>query len=130
MIVTCRANGVRVYADAVVNHMSGGGNDVLNHRGSGSGNCDPYGAKNSTAGSPYYTHSRTYQYSRQTGLKPAVSGREVEPLRNRYSILTEARSQLEFPAVPYGPTDFHCDRVLNQFTDPFQLQFVSSLILC
>lgn len=28
MIQTCRKAGVRVYADAVVNHMSGGGNDV------------------------------------------------------------------------------------------------------
>lgn len=101
MITACRANGVRVYADAVVNHMSGGGNDVLNHRGSGGGDCGPYGAKNATAGSPYYTHSRTYQFSPQTGLKPA----------------------LEFPAVPYGPTDFHCDRVLNAFTDPFQLNY-------
>ncbi|KAJ7277474.1 glycoside hydrolase superfamily [Mycena rebaudengoi] len=101
MIVTCRANGVRVYADAVVNHMSGGGNDILNHRGSGSGDCGPYGPKNGTAGSPFYTHTSTYQFSPQTGLKPG----------------------LEFPAVPYGPTDFHCDRVLNAFTDPFQLNY-------
>ena len=28
MIDTCRAAGVRVYADAVINHMTGGGNDV------------------------------------------------------------------------------------------------------
>lgn len=28
MIQTCRGLGLRVYADAVVNHMSGGGNDV------------------------------------------------------------------------------------------------------
>jgi alpha-amylase len=28
MIQTCRRHGVRVYADAVVNHMTGGGNDV------------------------------------------------------------------------------------------------------
>jgi len=28
MIQTCRAAGVRVYADAVTNHMTGGGNDV------------------------------------------------------------------------------------------------------
>ncbi|KAJ7801966.1 glycoside hydrolase superfamily [Mycena olivaceomarginata] len=101
MISTCRANGVRVYADAVVNHMTGGGNDILNHRGSGSGDCAPYGPKNATSGSPYYTHTSTYQYSQQTGLKPG----------------------LEFPAVPYGPTDFHCDRVLNAFTDPFQLNY-------
>jgi len=27
----------------------------------------------------------------------------------------------EFPAVPYGPTDFHCERVLNSWTDPLDL---------
>ncbi|KAJ6533236.1 glycoside hydrolase superfamily [Mycena capillaripes] len=59
MITTCRANGVRVYADAVVNHM------------------------NATSGSPYYTHTSTYQFNQQTGLKPGV----------------------RFPCGPYGPTD-------------------------
>jgi alpha-amylase len=28
MINTCRKNNVRVYADAVVNHMAGNGNDM------------------------------------------------------------------------------------------------------
>jgi alpha-amylase len=28
LIPGCRATGVHVYADAVVNHMTGGGNDV------------------------------------------------------------------------------------------------------
>lgn len=32
MIKTCRSYGVHVYADAVVNHMSGGGNDAQEHR--------------------------------------------------------------------------------------------------
>jgi len=69
---------------------------VQNHRGSGTlPTCGPYGAKNATAGSPYYTHTSTYQYNPQTGARPA----------------------LEFPAVPYGPTDFHCDRSLNSYTD-------------
>lgn len=27
----------------------------------------------------------------------------------------------EFPAVPYGPQDFHCERVLNAWTDPLDL---------
>jgi len=27
----------------------------------------------------------------------------------------------EFPGVPYGPTDFHCERVLNSWTDPLDL---------
>ena len=29
--------------------------------------------------------------------------------------------RLQFPAVPYGPTDFHCERVLNSWTDPLDL---------
>ena len=28
MIDTCRAHGVRVYTDAVINHMAGNGNDM------------------------------------------------------------------------------------------------------
>ncbi|KAG8710734.1 hypothetical protein FRC09_020951 [Ceratobasidium sp. 395] len=102
MITTCRSNGVRVYADAVVNHMSGGGNDIQNHRGGGSApTCGWYGPKNGTAGSPYFTHTSTYQYNPQTGMRPAM----------------------EYPAVPYGPTDFHCDRSLNSFTDGFTLNY-------
>ncbi|KAL5633527.1 hypothetical protein ACGC1H_003875 [Rhizoctonia solani] len=102
MITTCRSNGVRVYADAVVNHMSGGGNDIQNHRGSGSApTCGWYGPKNGTAGSPYFTHTSTYQYNTQTGLRPAM----------------------EYPAVPYSPTDFHCDRTLNSYTDGFVLNY-------
>lgn len=27
----------------------------------------------------------------------------------------------EFPGVPYGPTDFHCERSLNSWTDPLDL---------
>ncbi|KAG8682754.1 hypothetical protein FRC11_014441 [Ceratobasidium sp. 423] len=102
MITTCRTNGVRVYADAVVNHMSGGGNDIQNHRGSGTApTCGWYGPKNGTAGSPYFTHTSTYQYNTQTGLRPAM----------------------EYPAVPYSPTDFHCDRTLNSYTDGFVLNY-------
>ena len=28
MIDTCRSKGIRIYADAVINHMSGNGNDM------------------------------------------------------------------------------------------------------
>jgi alpha-amylase len=57
MIDTCRAAGVRVYADAVVNHMTGGGNDVWeSHRnGGGGGSCALWGSKESTGGSPFFT---------------------------------------------------------------------------
>jgi alpha-amylase len=56
MIQTCRKAGVRVYADAVINHMTGGGNDVWeSHRNSGGSWCATWGAKESTGGSPYFT---------------------------------------------------------------------------
>lgn len=58
MIQTCRAAGVRIYADAVVNHMSGGGNDVwADHRNGGGNYCTHWGAKSSTGNSPYFTHN-------------------------------------------------------------------------
>lgn len=62
MIQTCRAAGVRVYADAVVNHMSGGGNDILNHRNGSSSWCTTWGPKGTSSDkpSPYFTHSWTY----------------------------------------------------------------------
>ena len=102
MIQTCRAAGVRIYADAVVNHMSGGGNDVWpSHRNGGGGWCTYWGPKTSTGSSPYFTHSFTWQDSNNTGLKPGN----------------------EFPSVPYIATDFHCDRGLNSWTDPFQLNY-------
>ena len=46
-IAACRKVGVRVYADAVVNHMTGGGNDANpKHRVSQGGtNCNTWGAK-------------------------------------------------------------------------------------
>ena len=47
-IHTCRAAGVRMYADAVVNHMVGGGNDANpNHRNPSAG-CAEWGIKNSS----------------------------------------------------------------------------------
>lgn len=101
MIVTCRKHGVRVYADAVVNHMTGGGNDVQMHRNSNGGGCTEWGPKNSTASSPFFTHSWTYGHNKYTGLRPA----------------------LEYPAVPYGPSDFHCERVLGDWGSGFSLNY-------
>ncbi|KAJ0405453.1 hypothetical protein ATCC90586_002768 [Pythium insidiosum] len=92
MIQTCRANGVRVYADAVVNHMAGGGNDVNpTHRNGNGGYCATWGPKSSTASSPYYTAQFAFEKNPQTGQRPGA----------------------EFPAVPYGPSDFHCLLDLN-----------------
>lgn len=92
MIQTCRAVGVRVYFDAVLNHMSGNGNDVQNHRNT---DCSLYTGHNGTAGSPFYTWGQTYLINPFSGTRPTV----------------------EFPAVPYGPTDFHCERSLSSWTD-------------
>ncbi|CAI2361994.1 unnamed protein product [Moneuplotes crassus] len=97
MINTCREHGVRVYADAVINHMTGGGNDRWARHISG--NCATWGPKDSSGGSPYYTHDFQDEDSKATNDRPG----------------------LEYPSVPYDPTDFHCERSLNSWTDPFIL---------
>ncbi|KAJ3397138.1 hypothetical protein HDU92_000443 [Lobulomyces angularis] len=101
MIQICRSHGVRIYADAAFNQMTGGGNDVLDHRNQKGNFCETWGGKEATAGSPYYTPNWTYKINQNTGKRAA----------------------LEFPAVPYGPSDFHCERAMTAWQDPFQLQF-------
>lgn len=82
--------------------MSGGGNDVWpDHRNGDSNYCTHWGAKTSTGSSPYFTHDWMWQNSNNTGLRPG----------------------LEFPWAQYIPTDFHCERPLNSWTDPFQLNY-------
>ena len=98
MINTCRANGIRVYADAVVNHMAGNGNDMFPTHCSGSVN---WGNKNSSGGSPFWSQGFAYENWNITGQKPGM----------------------ETPAVPYGPNDFHCARSLNSWTDGFILNY-------
>jgi len=102
MIKTCRSVGVRVYADAVVNHMTGGGNDANpKHRNPNAG-CATWGAKSSSlpgGSSPFYTQDFVFTYGEDTD-QPASQ---------------------EFPGVPYGPTDFHCERPLNSWTSPLDL---------
>ena len=66
-----------------------------------------WGSKNSTRASPggeagpspYYTQGFGYGCSPKTFLPPSN----------------------EFPAVPYAPQDFHCERALNSWTDPLDL---------
>eukprot|EP00042_Codosiga_hollandica_P037252 m.291163 g.291163 ORF g.291163 m.291163 type:complete len:859 (+) comp55093_c0_seq1:63-2639(+) len=100
MIQTCRSQNVRVYADAVMNHMVGSGNDGNPyHRDN---NCNYFPEKNTSAfnsTSPFYTQGYVYQPNWNTGLPP----------------------QQEFPSVPWGPVDFHCERALNSWTDPLDL---------
>jgi len=102
MITSCRSVGVRVYADAVINHMSGGGNDANPYHRNPDANCAKWGNKSSSlpgGHSPFYTQTFTYTKGKHTGKAPMQ----------------------EFPAVPYGPMDFHCERPLNSWTDPLDL---------
>ena len=99
MINTCRRNKVRVYADAVINHMAGNGNDMNPDHRNWRGICQHWGPKNGAAGSPWYTTGWQYGINQYSGEKPGM----------------------EFPAVPYFFSDFHCDRACNAWTDPFIL---------
>ena len=99
MINTCRRNKVRVYADAVINHMAGNGNDMNPDHRNWMGGCQHWGPKNGAAGSPWYTTGWQYGINQYSGEKPGM----------------------EFPAVPYFFSDFHCDRACNAWTNPFIL---------
>jgi alpha-amylase len=110
-IQTCRKLGVRMYADAVINHMTGGGNDVNPYHRNPNAGCATWGTKNSSLNinsmgtaissgpSPMYTQSYVYTEGKYTGKPPSQ----------------------EFPAAHLGPTDFHCERSLNSWTDPLCL---------
>ena len=99
MINTCRNNKVRVYADAVINHMAGNGNDMYADHRNHAGNCVHWGPKAGSDGSPWWTTGWQYENNKYTHLRPGM----------------------EFPAVPYTASDFHCERSLNSWTDPFIL---------
>ena len=98
MIKTCRSKGVRVYADAVINHMTYNGMDLQKHRFNASEIPDKslMGEKYSSGGSPYWTPYKTY---------------EKNPYTNR------GTNALEYPAVPYGPMDFHCQVEITDYTN-------------
>ena len=98
MITTCRKNNVRVYADAVVNHMAGNGNDMFPEHCIGS---NYWGAKNSSGGTPYWSQGFAFKNWEVTKQRPGM----------------------ESPGVPYGPNDFHCARSLNSWTDGFILNY-------
>ncbi len=87
------------YADAVNNHMTGGGNDIQNHRNGGGSSCTEWGPKSSSALSPYFTQDYNFVNNSNTQKHPG----------------------LEYPAVPFFTSDFHCERSLNSWTDPFIL---------
>lgn len=110
-INTCRSLGVRTYADAVINHMTGGGNDANPYHRNPNAGCSTWGIKNSSLNinnqgsaidvgpSPMYTQTFAYTEGEYSGKPPSQ----------------------EYPAAHLGPTDFHCERPLNSWTDPLQL---------
>lgn len=102
LINTCRSLGVRIYVDVVLNHFTGAGNDMHEHRNPNAG-CTKWGNKSTSAPidrqSPFYTHAYTYKYNPNSG----------EPPSN------------EFPGAAIAPEDFHCDRVLGSWSDLFIL---------
>lgn len=104
LIKTCRAVGVRIYVDVVLNHFAASGSDCMSkHRKQVSGKCIEWGHKITSAPwdrqSPFFTHSYTYEYNENTGQPPSN----------------------EFPGAAIGPSDFHCKRELNRWSDLFIL---------
>ncbi|KAJ3395101.1 hypothetical protein HDU92_006186 [Lobulomyces angularis] len=99
MVQTCRENGIRIHTDAVLNHMTEGYNSINPHRDPGR-QCSKTVPFSATAGSPFFTHANTFELNESTGKRPAN----------------------EYPAVPYGPEHFHCERE-NDWVTGFGLQF-------
>jgi alpha-amylase len=92
---------VRVYGDAVINHMTSSGNDIQDHRTYSGDSCNYWYGRSATAQSPYFTHGFTYHLNPNTQQRPA----------------------LEYPAVPYNILDFHCQRKIRNWSDPHDLNF-------
>lgn len=123
MIATCRGMNVRVYADAVINHMTGGGNDAsLTHR-DGTAACNTWTMKNTSAGAPSPFYNQDYQYiaNVNTNLPPSQVCACTSSTGRSCLVHGAHAPRQEYPGVPYGPTDFHCERPLNSWTDPLDL---------
>ena len=100
MIDTCRKYNIRVYAGVVINHMTGGGNDMYDdHRSGNSEVCTHWGPRTGSAGSPYWSISNRYENNSYTGKRPV----------------------LEYPSIPYFPSDFHCKLDVKDWYDIDQL---------
>ena len=84
MINTCRSFNIRIYAETVINHCTGGGNDMYEDHISIS--CEHWGYKAGSGGSPFW------------GIF----------YRNENNPITNKKPVIEYPAVPYFPSDFHC----------------------
>ena len=103
MINRCRANNVRIYADIVINHTTGDGND-MNPIHYNNYDCSyTWGPKTGSGGSPFYTSSYQINNNYYTNQPPAN----------------------ENPAVPYFPSDFHCKRGIDDWEVPTELCYGS-----
>jgi len=82
--------------------MVGGGNDANPNHRNNQGSCVTWINKNSSlpgGKSPFYTQDFDYTYGTHSWQPPSQ----------------------EFPAATWGPLDFHCERPLNSWTDPLDL---------
>ena len=93
MINKCRTNNIRIYSEVVINQMTGNGNDMYNYHLNS--DCSTYGAKTGSAGSPFWTTKS----------------------RNENNSYTNQIPVLEFPAVPYFTSDFHCLKEISNYSD-------------
>ena len=84
MINKCRQNGVRIYAEIVINHMCSNGNDLYDKHIND--DCSTWGPIEGSAGSPFWTMKGLDKNNPYTNLPPVI----------------------EFPSVPYFASDFHC----------------------
>ena len=124
----CRGLGVRAYADAVLNHMVGGGNDANPKHEDTS--CTKWGNKSSSAAAGWHNvdpqeeeeeQQQQEQQQEQGELAAGASAAYTQSYVYEVSNVTGLPPSQEFPAVPWGPQDFHCERVLNSWTDPLDL---------
>ena len=100
MINKCRSYNLRIYADIVINHMTGDGYDMYDdHRAGDDNDCFHWNEKGSTAGSPFWNIGYRYENNPYTGLEPGI----------------------EFPSVPYFPSDFHCKNEISNWGNSYQL---------
>ena len=97
MINRCRSNNVRVYAEIVINHTTGDGNDMNPIHYSDA--CETWGPKFGSGNSPFYTKYGQIKNNYYTNQPPAN----------------------EYPAIPYFPSDFHCGKGIADWDDPEEL---------
>ena len=102
IINRCRSYNVRVYTEVVINHMTGEGNDMnKDHRNGNELSCSHWGQKTGSGFSPMYQVSYQYQNNYYTGKLPEV----------------------EYPAVPYFPSHFHCAKSIEDWDTPVELVY-------